>query len=344
MIDRLAISRSEVICEGWAFPPMPLVTSESPAFTLNGVPPASARVEGWRPEVSSVFWQREEALRSGFSCRWDVTDVNPFRDGFLDLNYENSPSHLPRGLRRSWHLADPEKEPALPSEEQRFRVIATKDPFAFRLGGATDFRRLNAAIEAFTGRDLKQCGAVLDWGVGCGRVARYAAMTVGGKFTGCDVDRDNVGWCQANLPGTFLQSQMRPPLPFESASFDLIYGVSVFTHLREELQDQWLAELRRVLRPGGLLVMTVHGHTTIDYAPLTPSDHIALLKRVAHAGILVEGSNDGLVGAVDDAHEYKNVFHHKAYIQRHWSHWLDVVAIIPGYIFTHDLVILRRRP
>ena len=48
-------------------------------------------------------------------------------------------------------------------------------------------------------------------------------------------------------------------------TFDLIYAISVFTHLTEELGRAWIAELRRLLRPGGLLMFTVHGRACLPY-------------------------------------------------------------------------------
>src|SRR5687767_9448584 len=45
---------------------------------------------------------------------------------------------------------------------------------------------------------------VLDWGCGCGRIARWLAADItagGGRFTGCDLNPKLVAWCQANLPG-----------------------------------------------------------------------------------------------------------------------------------------------
>ena len=44
-----------------------------------------------------------------------------------------------------------------------------------------------------------------------------------------------------------------------SGSFGLIYALSVFSHLSEPLQRAWVAEFRRLLRPGGLLVLSVLG-------------------------------------------------------------------------------------
>ena len=39
----------------------------------------------------------------------------------------------------------------------------------------------------------------------------------------------------------------------------MVYSLALFTHLSEQTGRHWLAELVRVLRPGGLLLFTVHG-------------------------------------------------------------------------------------
>src|SRR5205823_3371088 len=49
-----------------------------------------------------------------------------------------------------------------------------------------------------------------------------------------------------------------PPTAFEAESFDLIWAVSVFTHLTDS-SAPWLLELHRLLKPGGLLVATYMG-------------------------------------------------------------------------------------
>ena len=79
---------------------------------------------------------------------------------------------------------------------------------------------------------------------------------------GCDYNGELVEWCGANLP--FLRATvngLKPPLPYVGGSFDLVYALSVFTHLHEDLQRGWRDELHRVLAPGGLLLVTTHGRS-----------------------------------------------------------------------------------
>ncbi|HAT59452.1 MAG TPA: class I SAM-dependent methyltransferase, partial [Opitutae bacterium] len=55
------------------------------------------------------------------------------------------------------------------------------------------------------------------------------------------------------------------PTRYRSSSFDFIYAFSVFTHLTHELQTLWMAEMRRLLKPDGLLLITVHGDHYLNH-------------------------------------------------------------------------------
>lgn len=105
--------------------------------------------------------------------------------------------------------------------------------------------------------------SVLEWGCGPGRLIRHLPQLLAGRdlqLTGADYNPESIAWCRAHLPGTrFVENALRPPLPLADASFDVIYNFSVFTHLSEPVQQAWTAELRRVLKPGGLFICTTHG-------------------------------------------------------------------------------------
>jgi SAM-dependent methyltransferase len=61
------------------------------------------------------------------------------------------------------------------------------------------------------------------------------------------------------LFGRFLPNDPAPPLPFEAESFDLVYALSVFTHLPTRMQRPWMEELLRVTVRGGHVVFSTHG-------------------------------------------------------------------------------------
>lgn len=120
--------------------------------------------------------------------------------------------------------------------------------------------RLIRELLARNGYDLERMDAILDFGCGCGRVARWWSDLDGPQVHGSDVDRAAIRWCRRHLP--FLEakrSAAMPPLPYPAERFDLVYALSVITHLTEGSGRAWLAEIIRVLRPGGLLLFTVHG-------------------------------------------------------------------------------------
>jgi SAM-dependent methyltransferase len=100
---------------------------------------------------------------------------------------------------------------------------------------------------------------VLEWGCGPARIIRHLPRVLGHEWEiyGTDCNENTVRWCSDNIPGiSFYQNDFGPPLPFEAAQFDCIYAISVFTHLSQKMQRTWMAELRRVLRPNGIVIFS----------------------------------------------------------------------------------------
>ncbi|WAC48347.1 class I SAM-dependent methyltransferase [Asticcacaulis sp. SL142] len=100
---------------------------------------------------------------------------------------------------------------------------------------------------------LEDLKSVLEFGCGCGRVLRHWAGVKGPKIHGCDYNARLADWSRNNLGfANIAINQAAPPLPYEDASFDFIYAISVFTHLSADLQVPWFQELSRVTMPGGM--------------------------------------------------------------------------------------------
>jgi SAM-dependent methyltransferase len=100
---------------------------------------------------------------------------------------------------------------------------------------------------------------VLDLGCGCGRIARWLApetTAAGHRFHGLDIQPPLVAWCAAHLPGSYAVNRLGAPLPLADAQVDVVYAYSVVTHLARATTAALLAECARVLRPGGLALVT----------------------------------------------------------------------------------------
>jgi SAM-dependent methyltransferase len=167
---------------------------------------------------------------------------------------------------------------ALPVPPPRLivRVAGTADVGWFLEGGRLGAASVRGALLR-QGIGLDGLGAMLDFGCGCGRVTRNWAGLSGVHVAGTDLNRPAVDWCRRYLPfARFEENGLTPPLVFEDESFDLVYALSVFTHLTADLQLAWRDELRRVLRPGGHLLVTTHGES---YLPRLAPDERERFER-----------------------------------------------------------------
>jgi SAM-dependent methyltransferase len=151
----------------------------------------------------------------------------------------------------------PTEGPPLPPRRLRVRVAGTTDADWFLRTGRADYDAIAAHVP------LADVQALLDFGCGCGRVTRYF-HDFAGEVSRSDVNAQAIDWCRGNLRfARFEVNGLAPPLLFADASFDLVYAYSVFTHLTAELQVAWRDELRRVLQPGGRLLVTTHGESYV---------------------------------------------------------------------------------
>lgn len=154
-------------------------------------------------------------------------------------------------------------ELAVPPRRLMVRVAGTPSADWFLRSGQASADTVREAATRH-GRPLENLGSLLDFGCGCGRVTRWW-RDLDAEIHGSDLDPPAVTWCQSNLRfGHFAVNDLAPPLRYGESTFDLVYGFSVLTHLTEELQRPWLNELRRVLRPGGLLILSTHGERYLE--------------------------------------------------------------------------------
>ena len=126
----------------------------------------------------------------------------------------------------------------------------------------------------FPGLKPEDFPTVLDFGCGCGRVARQLIQQQPRpqRYVGLDLHAGMIEWCNLNLAPraagfkfhhhdvfypSFNPGEGKPlcaPLPFGDGEFSLVLAFSVFTHLTQSQTEAYLVELSRVLAPGGTLL------------------------------------------------------------------------------------------
>ena len=224
----------------------------------------------------------------------------------------------------------------MPPPALRARVHGSEERRDFEVAGRLVATNVHDALRSL-GMDLTADHRVLDFGCGCGRVFRWLReLRDRCSYHGVDIDAEAIDWCRRNLAGLgeFVRNETSPPLPFPDGHFDFVYSISVFTHLPEDMEFQWLGELSRVTKRGGALLLTVHGEA------LFPAASPGRMRRFLDSGYCywVGANTPGLPDF------YQTSFHTSEFVRRRWSEFFEVVEIIPKGIASHqDAVLCRKR-
>lgn len=218
---------------------------------------------------------------------------------------------------------------------QRTGHVGDDDPAAAYLGVGEQIRQ---QIESFLPADWTWGGKrVLDFGCGAGRVLRqFAAEAAEGEFWGCDIDERSIAWMQEELcpPLHVCNCTETPGLPQADGYFDLIYAISVYTHITDTWAG-WLLEHHRVLADGGMLLASFlnAGMSQQIAGEDWDEDRIGM-------NALWEGNPWDEGGPV--------VLHSGWWLRAHWGRLFEVVDLVP---YTgeekpvgHGLVLLRKKP
>ena len=139
------------------------------------------------------------------------------------------------------------------------KVAGTPEPLVYMQGGELA-AQLIVAILSKHNIDIRNLRAMLDFGCGCGRVLRQWQHLKAVEIHGTDYNPALAKWCSRNLPfATVATNRLLPPTRYPDDRFGLVYALSVLTHLTEPLQLAWMNEFHRILRPCGVLLLSLHG-------------------------------------------------------------------------------------
>ncbi|HEX2834209.1 MAG TPA: class I SAM-dependent methyltransferase [Thermoanaerobaculia bacterium] len=172
------------------------------------------------------------------------------------------------------------------------------------------------------GVDPDALRAVLDIGCGTGRLL-IGWQNGGRRAVGVDMNAELIAWNKANLGELeWHQSPPLPPLPFAAESFDLLMLASVFTHLPLAWQRAWVVEFQRLLKPGGVVLLTLMGGV-YQRTILDPHGR-ALFEQLGY----VEG-----IGGETGSNAY-STYHSEAFV-RELVRPLEIKAMFPSGTSPH---------
>jgi SAM-dependent methyltransferase len=192
-----------------------------------------------------------------------------------------------RGERRYYHpnvaptiINNPQPSAAPLKAEPTPEILPS--PEAILSTGSLEVASFKAVGEEFLAYfkewcELKPNERVLDVGSGAGRAALPLTKYLDGRgsYDGIEIMRGNVEWCQMNITPYYPNFRFHwadlhntqynpqgahPPekyrFPFEDGYFDLVFLMSVFTHMLPPGMENYLSEISRVMKRGSYCLIT----------------------------------------------------------------------------------------
>ena len=264
----------------------------------------------------------------------------PDRDVSFSLSLNNDLTPEPH---RDYFLLNSKSFP-LPSRDHIIRVAGPIGYTGFVFSGGSWFGKMCSVVEHHLGQPLSSIQNILDWGCGCGRILRHLRHAGINNVHGADIDRFNVDWVNATFgAGSASVIHFDPPMPFQDNSFDLIYGHSVFTHLSIPDHRAWRDELHRILKPGGVALITfcteygTYVHRFMDF-----ESNPTFLNAYIKDGFFDFGSQN--VGVDDDRKGYYRLISHTTpFIIEEWQQLFDIRRIYRGFAEHQDLFVFKKQ-
>jgi len=173
---------------------------------------------------------------------------------------------------------------------------------------------------------------ILDFGCGVGRLLNHfqdEAKTF--EIWGCDLHEPSIAWLRKTFGSTmkFFVNRMEPPLPVENGYFDLVLGMSVFTHIPD--WHAWLEEVARILHPGGTAILSFQSEIPYRRSHGHPS------RLQAEGFVLCDADRTTEAGG-------PQIYQTPEWTAENWSRVLPVLGIFEGGLGGFQSVALLMKP
>ena len=218
---------------------------------------------------------------------------------------------------------------------------------SYYLNGLSDYLKIWRAVEKYN----VPVDSYLDFGCASGRVLRhFCCQSDIPHLWGTDINGRHIKWLNDYLPRRLkvIHNHCIPNLQIADNSIDVISAFSVFTHI-DTFETAWLAELYRILKPGGLVYLTVQNDDSWRFLRNAgPSQMLVdrLQKRDPNFMNLLQAElpDTRLDFRHTDLGPYRAVvFHSDRYLRRTWGRFFNIAEIVPLDHGHHQSVFIGRK-
>ena len=181
-------------------------------------------------------------------------------------------------------------------------AATVQDSVAFSGIGYDFFLRSKAALLAdILAEHLPDCPSPKVLDVGCGVGALHPLLTpLCGELQGADISAACIDQARANNPGVRYSAYEGVVLPHADDAFDMAIAICVMHHVPPDDWTAFAAELKRVVRPGGLVCVIEHNPfnpaTRLSVMRCPFDEDAVLLRRSRTRRVLTEAGLDWIAG------------------------------------------------
>lgn len=337
-INSIVIHQDGLIhADGWAVPMDGLL--DNTFVYCNNSPPASI-IWSNNDTVATTFLLWPNSRSSAFTATWQlgevcndpslIFDVRDAEGQMLPPQYR---IYFPNVLTNQFKIPD----------QTVMESIGATHPHLYLQAGYTLAQGLNRVLATVTGQQFSSQGTVLDWGCGSARVSQHVLRMMGKKDSlyGVDVDARAIEWCHKHVPELIASvCDLHPPTLFSNESFDVVYAYSVLTHLREDDARSWIAEVWRLLKPGGYFMFTTLGGPSLTW--LFPKGNPEIASALLKKGIYDDAKNDNIDSVIKDQSYYRNTWVTDEYVRKVWGSEYLYCYHETSFHFYQDIHVLRK--
>lgn len=340
-IDTIEVNNEKIEIRGWAIIPIYIdyvfaIKHAGRMYFFDEI-----IFPGDRADINDIFWyyDKNRYYIGAFVCKLGLKDMIFDRESDFEFQLINRKTNLSICDIHKFYFPNyliPEKSQI---KKNIKRTTGSDDFNNYILQGYTIYKNIIDIITKYklNLNNLK----ILDFGCGSGRVlSHFSNNNV--NIEGADIDDNNLKLCKREFMfAKFHLFPLYPPTNLEAEDFDIIYGISVFTHLNEDTQFKWLKELNRLTKKGGYVLLSIHSDIALSRGKVD----FSILERYIYNGfIYYSQDSSGIKKYIHKNKYYGLTYHSHKYIYLNWIKFFEIIDIIPGGICNfQDMVIMRKR-